>query len=88
MFASMVTVPASENEWIARKGDESLFKVLKQMMPEVRQRSELEDTSCISFFFLKHDRFCISNRSILSNEILVSATLKQIAQIRNNTANT
>ena len=36
MFASMVTVPASENEWIARNGDESLFKVLQQMMPEVR----------------------------------------------------
>jgi hypothetical protein len=37
MFASMVTVPASENEWIARNGDESLFKVLQQMMPEVQQ---------------------------------------------------
>jgi hypothetical protein len=35
MFASMVTVPADENSWIARKGDESLFKVLQQMIPEV-----------------------------------------------------
>ncbi len=35
MFASMVTAPASEDEWIARNGDMSLFKVLEQMMPEV-----------------------------------------------------
>jgi hypothetical protein len=34
-FASMVTVPASENEWVARNGDESLFKVLRQLLPEV-----------------------------------------------------
>ena len=36
MFATMVTVPASENDWIARNGDESLFKVLEKMLPEVR----------------------------------------------------
>jgi hypothetical protein len=40
MFASMVTTPASENEWIARNGDESLFKVLQKMMPEVRHKSQ------------------------------------------------
>jgi hypothetical protein len=37
MFASMVTAPASVNEWIARNGDESLFKVLQDMMPEVQE---------------------------------------------------
>ena len=42
MFASMVTVPASENEWIARNGDESLFKVLQQIVPEVRSKSSAD----------------------------------------------
>ena len=39
MFASMVTVPAADYFWIARNGEESLFKVLQKMMPKVRSKS-------------------------------------------------
>ena len=56
MFASMVTVPGSENDWIARNGDESLFKVLERMLPEVRSKSSpippKQSKACVSSNFL------------------------------------
>ena len=35
-FANLVTVPSDKpEEWVARRGDESIFSVLSKIIPEV-----------------------------------------------------
>ena len=41
-FACAVTVESADaSDWVARKGDTSLFQVLKDLMPEVRTGANL-----------------------------------------------
>ena len=34
-FASLVTVPSDKSDWVAKKGDESIFFVFSKVIPEV-----------------------------------------------------
>ncbi len=41
-FARVVTAPTSnDDEWVARNGKESIYGILKEMLPQVQQNSEI-----------------------------------------------
>ena len=40
-FASAVTSPSSNHDWVARNGGDSIFALLKIILPEVQEKSRI-----------------------------------------------